>query len=37
MEKQNIGKAIFGGTGGLFVIETEGEGQLLISGFGDIF
>lgn len=36
MEKQNIGKAIFGGMGGLFVMKTEGEGQLLINGFGDI-
>lgn len=36
MKKQDLGKAILGGTGGLFVMETEGEGELLVSAFGDI-
>lgn len=36
MEKQNISQAVFGGSGGLFVMETEGHGDLLVSAFGDI-
>lgn len=36
MRRQKLGKAIFGGTGGLFVMETEGEGDLLINSFGSI-
>ena len=36
MVRQDIGKAIFAGTGGLFVMETSGTGDLLISSFGDI-
>ena len=36
MKRQDIGKAFFGGTGGLFVMETQGEGDVLIAAFGDI-
>ena len=36
MKSQNIGKAVFAGTGGLFVMETEGEGDMLINAFGDL-
>lgn len=36
MVRQNISKAFFGGTGGLFVMETQGVGDLLIASFGDI-
>ena len=36
MKKQSVTRALFGGTGGLFVMETEGEGTLIVSGFGDI-
>lgn len=36
MKSQDIGKAFFGGTGGLFVMETHGEGELIVSAFGDI-
>lgn len=36
MQRQNIGKAIFSRTGGLFVMTTEGEGRMLINAFGDI-
>ena len=36
MKSQDIGKAVFGGTGGLFVMETQGEGDILVSAFGDI-
>lgn len=36
MKKQSVGRAIFGGTGGLFVMETSGEGTMLVNGFGDI-
>ena len=33
---QDLGKALFGGTGGLFVMETAGEGEMLVNAFGDI-
>jgi uncharacterized protein (TIGR00266 family) len=36
MKRQSLGKAVFGGTGGLFVMETSGEGSMLISCYGDI-
>lgn len=36
MVSQNVGGAFFGGTGGLFVMETQGQGEMLISAFGDI-
>lgn len=36
MKKQSLGKAFFGGTGGLFVMETQGQGDLLVNAFGDL-
>ena len=36
MRRQSLGKAVFGGTGGFFVMETSGEGTMLISSYGDI-
>jgi len=33
---QDIGKAFFGGTGGLFVMETEGQGDVFVNAFGDL-
>lgn len=36
MVNQGLGKAVFGGTGGLFVMETNGTGTILVSAFGDI-
>lgn len=36
MRRQSVGKAIFGGTGGLFVMETTGTGTMLVSSYGDI-
>lgn len=36
MKRQTLGKAIFSKSGGLFVMETEGEGNLLINAFGNI-
>ena len=36
MERQSVGKAIFGGQGGFFVMTTEGEGTLLANAFGSI-
>ncbi|MBP2623811.1 TIGR00266 family protein [Streptococcus oricebi] len=36
MERQSIGRAFFGGQGGLFVMTTEGEGTLLANSFGSI-
>ena len=36
MKSQNLGQAIFGRTGGLFVMETAGNGTMLINAYGDI-
>ena len=36
MVSQGLSKALFGNTGGLFVMEVEGAGSLLASAFGDI-
>lgn len=34
VRSQGIGKALFGGTGGFFIMETGGSGKLAVSGFG---
>ncbi|MDD5272311.1 MAG: TIGR00266 family protein [Methylovulum sp.] len=34
---QNIGSALFGGTGGFFIMEATGIGKLAVSGFGSSF
>lgn len=36
MKRQELGKAVFAGTGGLFVMETAGSGDLLVNAFGSI-
>ena len=37
MKKQEgLGKILFGGTGGIFVMETSGYGDLLVNAFGDM-
>jgi len=36
MKRQSIGKAMFGGTGGLFVMESKGSGIMLVNSYGDI-
>lgn len=36
MKRQDLGKALFAGTGGLFIMETTGTGNLLISSYGDL-
>ncbi|MDR2610896.1 MAG: TIGR00266 family protein [Clostridiales Family XIII bacterium] len=36
MERQQLGKALFGGQGGFFVMTTDGRGVLLINAFGSI-
>ncbi|PID82929.1 MAG: TIGR00266 family protein [Clostridiales bacterium] len=36
MKSQGVSKAFFGGTGGFFVMETEGVGKILVSAFGDL-
>ena len=36
MQRQSVGKAIFGGTGGLFVMETRGNGKMLVNAYGDL-
>lgn len=33
---QGIGRALLGDSGGLFIMGTEGEGQIAVSGFGSI-
>ncbi len=34
---QSIGNALFSGSGGFFVMETSGKGQVVVSGFGSMF
>jgi uncharacterized protein (TIGR00266 family) len=34
---QSIGNALFAQSGGLFIMETSGSGQVVISGFGSMF
>lgn len=34
---QNIGNALFAQSGGFFVMETSGAGQVVVSGFGSMF
>ena len=36
MKRQSFGKAMFGGTGGFFIMETKGAGSMLVSSYGDI-
>ena len=36
MKRQSAGKAVFGGTGGFFVMESKGTGTMLINSYGDI-
>lgn len=33
---QSLGRALFGGSGGFFVMEASGKGQLAVAGFGSI-
>lgn len=35
--QRNLGGAIFGDTGGFMVMQTQGQGQLVVSGFGSLF
>lgn len=35
-QAQGLGKAIFGGNGGLFIMKTSGRGTLAVSGFGHV-
>ncbi|MDR2373313.1 MAG: TIGR00266 family protein [Bifidobacteriaceae bacterium] len=36
MERQSVGRAAFGGQGGLYVMTTDGHGALLVNAFGSI-
>lgn len=36
IKAQKLGRAIFGHTGGLFVMETSGEGDVFINAFGSL-
>ena len=36
MKSQSVGKALFGGSGGFFVMHTFGQGDVMVSAFGDI-
>ena len=33
---QSIGRALLGGSGGLFIMQTEGRGRIAVSGFGSM-
>lgn len=35
--QRNLGGAVFGDTGGLVVMQSQGQGQLVVSGFGSLF
>lgn len=37
IQNQGIGNAIFGGTGGFFIAQTAGTGQVAVTGFGTLF
>jgi uncharacterized protein (TIGR00266 family) len=37
IKNQGIGQALLGGTGGFFIMETAGHGNLAIAGFGALF
>jgi uncharacterized protein (TIGR00266 family) len=34
---QNLGAALFGSTGGFFIGQTSGSGQIAVNGFGSLF
>jgi len=36
MKRQSLGNALFGGTGGFFIMETSGTGTVLVNSFGSI-
>jgi len=36
IKTQSLGKAMFGGTGGLFIMETRGNGSMLVNSYGDL-
>ena len=36
MKRQSFGQAMFGGTGGFFIMETQGSGLILINSYGDM-
>lgn len=36
MKKQSVGKALLGGTGGFFIMKTEGHGDVMVNAFGDL-
>ncbi len=35
-KSQGLGKALFGGTGGFFIMKTSGEGNMIINAFGSL-
>ncbi|MDR1778944.1 MAG: TIGR00266 family protein [Clostridiales Family XIII bacterium] len=36
LQRQSVGRALFGGQGGFFVMTTEGQGRMLVNAFGSI-
>jgi uncharacterized protein (TIGR00266 family) len=36
MVSQHVGGALFGGTGGFFIMHTAGAGEMLVSAYGDM-
>lgn len=37
LKTQGIGQALFGGTGGFFITQTSGLGQVVVTGFGTVY
>ncbi len=35
--QRNLGGAMFGDTGGFIIMQTQGNGQVIVSGFGSLF
>lgn len=36
VRQKNLANALFANTGGFFILKTEGSGEILLNGFGDI-
>ncbi|MDR1713600.1 MAG: TIGR00266 family protein [Coriobacteriales bacterium] len=36
MQRQSVGRAFLGGTGGFFVMSTQGQGRVLVNAYGSV-